>query len=147
MKSEKRKMIIRLRWDRKVNEGEVNVKSFLDQQPVVGELQINIAGKGGPNFRKEKTTMIAVKYVLLPLVSFIFVFILLIAVTVWQLMAICLYGVATIYWPYPEAKLFHPFPAIKAAPTEPIYLTILFHPWSEFILCRPAAIDKATMPL
>lgn len=62
MKSEKRKMIIRLRWDRKVNEGEISVKSFLDQQSIVGEFKINIAGKRGPNFRKEKTTMIAVKY-------------------------------------------------------------------------------------
>jgi hypothetical protein len=72
--------------------------------------------------------MIAVKYVPLPLVSFILAFILYSCNSVTIDGNMFIWG-RYYYWPYPEAKLFHPFPAIKAAPTEPIYLTILFlHP-------------------
>lgn len=60
--TEQRKMIIRLRWDRKIEQSNKNVREFISDQPLKDTYEINIASKGGVNPRAERIATIEVRF-------------------------------------------------------------------------------------
>lgn len=60
--NEKRNMIVRLRWNRKISQSNLLAKDYVQSQPCAGTYVINIAAKGGAAARGERSATLEVRF-------------------------------------------------------------------------------------